>query len=146
MIVSNILEKTPAEAAWQLCAYKLADWVRTSWQAHMSAGVKQWEDAMPEDPAALIGLREEGFGNIVGLDYILKWWGSDDSEALSGQLDVIWKVMEGDELACYKSWIKFAERDFVLPLSREESAKREANRKAFRDAFASWKRQFEKTV
>lgn len=144
MLVSNILERTPAEAAWQLCADKLADWVRTGFLDHTGAGDKKWEDVLHEDPAALPGLREEGFGNIVGLDYILKWWGSNDSEALSGQLDVIWKVMEGDELACYKSWIKLAERDFILGVYREESAKREANRAAFRDAFAAWKGQFAK--
>ena len=144
MLVSNILEKTPAEAAWQLCASKLADWVRTSWQEHKNAGAKQWEDAMPEDPAALTGLREEGFGTVVGIDYIFKWWGNVDSEGLAGQIDVIWKLAEGDGIVCYKSWIKLAERDFVLPLYREEGAKREANRAAFRDAFATWKKLFEK--
>ena len=76
---------------------------------------------------------------VVGLDYLLKWWGSADSEALGGQLDVIWKVMEGGSVACYKSWIKLAERDFILGVYKEEGAKREANRAAFREAFAQWK-------
>jgi len=120
MLISNVLEKTPAEAAWQLCADKLADWVRTSYLEHLDAGARQWEDAMHEDPAALIGLREEGFGHIVGLDYILKWWGNSDSEELAGQLDVIWKVMEGEGISCYKSWIKLAERDFILGVSAEK--------------------------
>lgn len=142
MLVSNVLEKTPAEAAWQLSADKVADWVRTSYLEHSLAGAKKWEDTMHEDPAALPGLREEGFGNIVGLDYILKWWGSGDSEELGGQLDVIWKIMEGDNVACYKSWVKLAERDFILGIYKEEGAKREANRAAFRDAFAQWKKLF----
>ena len=142
MLVSNVLEKTPAEAAWQLCADKLADWVRTSYLDHLNAGAKQWEDTMHEDPAALIGLREEGFGHIVGLDYILKWWGNSDSEELAGQLDVIWKVMEGDSVSCYKSWIKLAERDFILGVQKTEAGKREAARAEFRDAFAQWRKLF----
>lgn len=144
MLVSNVLEKTPAETAWQLCADKLGDWVRTSWQEHEKLGVKQWEDTMHEDPAALPGLREEGFSGLVGLDYILKWWGSSDSEALAGQLDVIWKTMNGESVVCYKTWIKLAERDFIFGLYREEGAKRDANRAAFRDAFAQWRSLFEK--
>ena len=143
MLISNVLEKTPAESAWQLCADKLGDWVRTGWLDHSGQKARQWEDVLHEDPAALIGLREEGFGNIVGLDYILKWWGNVDSEAPAGQVDVIWKVMERGGLACYKTWIRLAERDFILALYREEPAKREANRKAFREAFSQWKKLFE---
>ncbi len=142
MLVSNVLEKTPAEAAWQLCADKLADWTRTAFMDHLNAGDKQWEEVTHEDPAALTGLREEGFGNVVGLDYILKWWGNRDSEELAGQIDVIWKVMEGNQIACYKSWIKLAERDFILGIYKTEGARREAFRKEFRDAFAGWKTLF----
>ena len=142
MLISSVLEKTPAEAAWQLCADKLADWVRTSYLEHLNAGARQWEDAMHEDPAALVGLREEGFGHIVGLDYVLKWWGSRDSEELAGQLDVIWKVMEGDSISCYKSWIKLAERDFILGVQKTEAGKREATRAEFREAFAQWRKLF----
>ena len=142
MLISNVLEKTPAIAAWQLSADKLADWCRTSYLDHLNAGVRQWEDATHEDPAALQGLREEGFGQVVGLDYILKWWGSPDSEDLAGQLDVIWKVIEGDGVACYKTWIKLAERDFILGIQRTEGAKREATRAEFRDAFAQWRELF----
>lgn len=139
MLIGNILERSPADAAWQLCADKLADWVRTSWQRHREIGVKSWEDTWHEDPAALPGLREEGFDGLVGLDYILKWWGADDSEQLAGQLDVVWKVMENGGVACYKSWIKLADRDFILGLYREEAAKREANRAEFRRAFDQWR-------
>lgn len=60
MLVSNILEKTPAEAARQLCADKLADGTRTSFMDHLNAGDKQWEEVTHEDPATLTGLREEG--------------------------------------------------------------------------------------
>ena len=140
MLIGNVLEKTPAEAAWQLCADKLADWVRTSFLEHRSAGHKKWEDATHEDPAALPGLREEGIAGLVGLDYILKWWGSEDAAALAGQLDVVWKIMDGDGLVCYKTWIKLAERDFILGIHKEEGAKREANRAAFRDAFVQWQK------
>lgn len=143
MLISNVLEKTTAEAAWQLCADKLADWVRTGFQAHSSQGVKQWEDSLHEDPAAIPGLREEGFKGLVGLDYIFKWWGGRDSEELGGQIDVIWKVVEDGHIACYKTWIKLAERDFILGIYRVEDGKREVNREEFRNAFAKWKGLFE---
>ena len=142
MLIGNVLEKTPAQAAWQLCADKLADWVRNSYQEHTKLGMKQWEDAYHEDPAALPGLREEGFEGLVGLDYIFKWWGCRDSEELSGQVDVIWKVIEGDHVACYKTWIKLAERDFILGVYRVEEGKREVNREEFRSAFRQWKDLF----
>ena len=138
MLVGNSLEKTDAVSAWQLCADKLADWVRSSWLGHRHEGILKFEDGMPEDPNALIGLRAEGFGEIVGLDYIFKWWGGDDSEALGGVVDVIWKVSQDGTVACYRTWIKLAERDFTLPLYREEGAKRAYNRKCFREAFAQW--------
>ena len=142
MLIGNVLEKTPADSAWQLCADKLADWVRSSWQEHTKANIKNWEDAYQEDPAAYAGLREEGFAGLVGLDYIFKWWGAADSEELAGQLDVVWKVIDGDGVACYRTWIKLAERDFILGLYREEGAKREKTREGFRDAFAQWKKLF----
>ena len=75
MLVGNILEKTDAVSAWQLSADKLADWVRSSWLGHRHDGIAKWEDGMPEDPAALTGLRAEGFAGLVGLDYIFKWSG-----------------------------------------------------------------------
>ena len=142
MLIGNVLEKTPAEAAWQLCADKLADAVRTCWQENTGKGEKQWEDAWHEDPAAMQGLRAEGFKGLVGLDYIFKWWGAPDSEELAGVVDVIWKVMSDDGIATYRTWIKLAERDFVLGLYREEGAKRQKNREGFRDAFAQWRELF----
>ncbi len=142
MLVGNVLERSPADAAWQLCADKLADWVRTSWQDHRKAGDKQWEDHYYEDPAAMIGLRSEGFEGLVGVDYIFKWWGAADSEDLAGSLDAIWKVMEGDAIATYRTWIKLADRDFVLGLYKEEGAKRDKNREEFRAAFAQWRELF----
>lgn len=145
MLIGNILEKTRAEAAWQLCADKLADWTRTSWQQHIRDGEKQWEDSTHEDPNAIPGLREEGFKDLVGLDYIFKWWGARDSEELAGVLDVIWKTVgsgEGESVTCYRTWIKLADRDFILGLYREEGDKREYNRAEFRKAFAQWRELF----
>ncbi len=147
MLIGNILEKTDAVAAWQLCADKLADWTRSSWLEHNGKGLKRWEDATHEDPNALPGLREEGFDGLVGLDYIFKWWGTPDSEELAGVLDVIWKVVgsgENEPVTCYHTWIKFAERDFILGLYKEEGAKREANREEFRKAFIQWRDLFVK--
>ena len=144
MLVGNILEQTDAVSAWQLSADKLADWVRSSWLGHRHDGILKFEEGMPEDPAALPGLRAEGFEGLVGLDYILKWWGADDPEALGGVLDVIWKTIreDGGSVVCYRTWIKLAERDFTLALYREEGAKREYNRKCFREAFAQWRELF----
>ena len=140
MLVGMTLEKTEAVTARQLCAYKLADWVRSSWLGHQHDGIEKFEDAISEDPAALQGLRAEGFANLVGVDYIFKWWGAADSEGLAGVVDVIWKTMdlENGAVLCYRTWIKLAERDFTLALYREEGAKREFNRRAFGEAFDQW--------
>ncbi len=144
MLVGNVLEKIDAQSAWELCADKLADDVRDSWLGHHKAGVTKWEESFTEDAAALPGLREEGFKDLVGLDYILKWWGAQDGEELAGEVDVIWKTMTGGgDIVCYRTWVKLAERDFVLGLYKEEAAKREANRNEFRAAFAQWKKLFQ---
>jgi predicted acetyltransferase len=144
MLIGNVLEKTDAEAAWELCADKLADWVRTNWQAHKKMNAVQWEETSHEDPAAMTGLREEGFTGLVGLDYIMKWWGADDLDQLAGEVDVVWKVMRENKVVCYRSWIKLANQDFVLGIYKEEGAKRDATRAVFRQAFAQWKQLFEK--
>ena len=142
MLIGNVLEKAPAEAAWQLCADKLADFVRTSWQDHTKAGDKQWEDSWHEDPNAMLGLREEGFDGLVGVDYIFKWWGARDSEELAGVVDVIWKIASEKGIEIYRTWIKLADRDFILGLYRDEGDKRAKNREGFRDAFAQWRELF----
>lgn len=144
MLIGNVLEKTSAESAWELCADKLADGIRDIWLDKRKLGLTRWQEALTADTTALPGLREEGFGNLVGLDYIFKWWGAEDSEELAGEIDVIWKLAGEEEITCYRSWIKLAERDFILGLYKEERDKREANRKAFREAFAQWKALFGK--
>ena len=146
MLIGNVLEKTDAEAAWQVCAAKTADWVRNCWQEHTNAGDRRWEETISEDSDALLGLRAEGFKDLVGMDYIFKWWGADDSEGLAGSLEVMWKVLNegGEGISCYRSWIKLAERDFILGLYKEESAKREKNREEFKEAFRQWKELFGK--
>lgn len=146
MLIGSVLEKTKAEAAWQLCADRLADWVRNVWLDHTKHKSQKWEETISEEPAALPGLREEGFAGLVGLDYIFKWWGSNDSEGLGGELDVIWKIAgDSDEesISCYRSWIKLAERDFTLGIYKTEPARREANREAFRSAFEQWRKLFQ---
>jgi len=144
MLIGNVLEKTTAESAWELTADKLADRIRDIWQEKGKLGLVRWEEAFAEDAAALPGLREEGFKDLVGLDYIFKWWGANDSDELAGEIDVIWKLAGEESIACYRTWIKVAERDFILGLYKDERAKREAARKAFREAFAQWKVLFEK--
>ena len=146
MLIGNVLEKTSAEFAWQLCADKLADRVRDIWLVNTKLGARKWEESFSEDPNALPGLRKEGFAGLVGLDYIFKWWGgSREADATAGEIDVIWKVLrdeEADSVSCYRSWIKVGENDFTLGLFSEEREKREANRQTYRDAFARWKELF----
>ena len=143
MLIGNVLEKSSAQSAMQLCADKLADSVRSTWQEHRKRRDPQWDEGWPEDPIAMGGLREEGFKGLVGMDYILKWWGAKDSEDLAGVLEVIWKVAEEDAISCYRTWIKLSEQDFILGLYREEGDKREKNREAFREAFAQWHALFQ---
>ncbi len=148
MLIGNTLEKSDAFCAWQVCADKLADWMRNTWLAHEEDGISQWEDATTEQIAAIPGLQAEGFRNLVGVDYILKWWGSDDLEALSGELNVIWKLLKSDDnggqFECYRTWIRLAPRDFVLGWYKSEFEKREANRAAVREAFHQWQELFVK--
>jgi len=145
MLIGNVLEKTNAVYAWQLCADKLADRVRDIWFENSKQGQKMWEEAISEDENALTGLCKEGFSDLVGLDYIFKWWGAEDSDQLAGEIDVIWKVADAEDdasISCYRSWVKLAERDFILGLYGSEPEKREANRKAFRAAFTQWRELF----
>lgn len=145
MLIGNVLEKTGAEYAWHLCADKLADAIRDIWLQNRELGMEKWEEALSEDTNALPGLQEEGFEGLVGLDYIFKWWGGADSDELAGEIDVIWKVMTektGGSVSCYRSWIKVAERDFILGLYTDERSKREAFRETFRHAFDQWKQLF----
>lgn len=141
MLIGTVFERTDAVTAWELCANKLADWVRNIWQRNIDQGISQWEAAEIEDPAAIPGLREEGFAGLVGVDYLFKWWGSDGNDDLAGIVEVIWKVKGAgtDAIACYKTWVKLAERDFILGLQPSEPAKREANRAEFRKAFVQWR-------
>ncbi len=146
MLVGNILEKTEAFCAWQVCADRLADWMRNTWQSHGNDRVPQWEDSTMEQSTAIPGLRSEGFDNLVSVDYILKWWGGKDSETLSGELNVIWKVFKpdnnSDSFECYRTWIRLAPRDFILGQYKSEMEKREANRAAVREAFHQWQALF----
>ena len=145
MLIGNFLEKTTAESAWHLCSDKLADSIRNIWLDNTEQGILTWEMMLSEDPGALPGLREEGFEGLVGLDYIFKWWGGQDSDDLAGEIDVIWKVLsieEEDNIICYRTWLKVAERDFVLGMYPDERSKREVFRESFRKAFQQWRDLF----
>lgn len=146
MLIGNVLEKMSAESAWELCADKLADNVRSCWQNHREDKDQRWEDSFSEDPGAFPGLHLEGFKGLVGLDYIFKWWGGADSDSLAGEVDAIWKVIaeDGSSVSTYKTWIRLADRDFILGLYSNENDKRDANRKEFRKAFSQWKDLFAK--
>ena len=138
MLISSIMEKTPQVIAAENMANRLADRVRNIWLSNRKQGVTQWEENFFEDTEGVMFLQSESFPNLVGIDYIFKWWGNEDIEGLAGELEVLWKVQNGSEMSIYKTWIRFADRDFILGHISEESKKREVNRSEFRSAFQTW--------
>lgn len=147
MLIGNNLEKTNAEYAWHLCADKLADTIRDIWLTNTGMGREKWETGFSEDMNALPGLCEEGFVDLVGLDYIFKWWGGKKTDDFAGEISVIWKLARGNNetcISCYRTWIKATVGDFMLDECKGEYEKREVTRATFRQAFALWKDMFEK--
>lgn len=142
MLISEILEKTEQMTAAENMANRLADKVRNIWLTNRTAGRTKWEENFYEDPDGVSFLRGQSFPNLQGIDYIFKWWGNDDIEGLAGELEVLWKVADGGDVDIYKTWIRFADRDFVIGAVREESQKREVNRAEFRSAFAQWQKLY----
>lgn len=146
MLVSKVLEKTKSVAALENMANRLADRVRNLWQENQHEGRTRWEENFFEDSEGIRFLSGESFPNLHGIDYILKWWGNEDAEGLAGELEVLWKVRENDGIAIYKTWIRLAERDFVLGFAPTEDQKREINREEFRKAFVEWQKLYVETV
>ena len=146
MLIGNTLEPSKTSYSWEIAANRVADRVRNTWLENRKIGLSVWEETFSEDPLAIPGLREEGFTNLVGLDYIFRWWGAEDSDALAGELDAIWMIAGDDPskpVECCKTWVKLADRDFILGLYGAETQKREVNREEFRKAFARWKELFD---
>lgn len=146
MLISEILEKTKQTTAAENMASRLADKVRNIWLDNRNAGQGKWEENFYEDPDGVSFLRGESFPGLLGIDYIFKWWGSDDLDGLAGELEVLWKVEEDHGVGIYKTWIRFADRDFVLGTIREESQKRERNRQEFRAAFECWQKLYQEKL
>lgn len=146
MLIGNVMERTERVTAAENMANRLADKVRNIWQQNQHEGRARWEENFYEDPEGISFLRSESFPNLQGIDYILKWWGNSDSDGLAGELEVLWKVQEDSGVAIFKTWIRLAERDFVLGAAGEESRKREINREAFRNAFAQWQKLYVEAV
>ena len=142
MLISEILEKTQKATAAENMASRLADKVRNIWLENRNVGLNKWEENFYEDPDGINFLRDESFPNLQGMDYIFKWWGNDDLEGLAGELEVLWKVKEEGGVAIYKTWIRFADRDFILGTLREEGQKREVTRNEFKKAFAAWQKLY----
>ena len=144
MLIGKVIDKANVNYTWEIVADKLADLVRNIWLDNRPAGVKEWEQAFVEDPVNVEYMRKEGVRDLVNIEYIFKWWGNEDSEDLAGQLDVIWAfVNESGKCDYYATWIKLADRDFIVGISSDESAKREVTRKDFRAAFKGWIELFE---
>ena len=142
MLVSNVIEKTKQMAAAENMASRLADKVRNVWQENLHHGRTNWEESFYEDPDGVRFLSEESFPDLQGIDYIFKWWGNDDPDGLAGELEVLWKVRKNGSIQMYKTWIRLAERDFVLGVARDEPSKRRINREAFCAAFAEWQKLY----
>ena len=146
MLIGKIMERTERTTAAENMANRLADKVRNIWQQNQHEDRPRWEENFYEDPEGISFLRSESFPRLQGIDYILKWWGNSDPDGLAGELEVLWKVQEDSGVAIYKTWIRLAERDFVLGVAGEESKKREINREAFRSAFAQWQKLYVEAV
>lgn len=140
MLISEIMEKAPAMTASENMANRLADKIRNIWLDNRKAGMERWEENFYEDPDGIAFLRDQSFPNLQGMDYIFKWWGHEDLEGLAGELEVLWKVAKDGDVSIYKTWIRFADRDFVMGNIPEESKKREMTRADFRTAFATWQK------
>ena len=146
MLISEMMEKTAKTTAAENMANRLADKVRNIWLENTGAGMDRWEESFYEDPDGVAFLRDESFPNLVAMDYIFKWWGHADVEGLAGELEVLWKVKGPQGMDIYKTWIRFARRDFVIAIAPEEARKREINRAEFRKAFATWQEIYAQQV
>ena len=146
MQISAVMEKTAPQIAAENMANRLADKVRNIWLEKQAVGIDQWEENFFEDPDGIKFLEKESFPNLTGIDYIFKWWGSRNADGLAGQLDVLWKAEVDGNMVIYKTWIRFAEQDFVLGIIRDEARKREANRSEFRKAFDQWQTLYEREI
>lgn len=139
MLIGTRFEQDTELTTVEMCANHLADTVRNMWLDNTGFGKTEWEETFTESADAVAMLRQEGFPGLMGIDYLFQWWGAKDSEELAGELLVIWKL-EGKEVPeYYRTWIRLAERDFVLGLYTNETRKRDENRKEFRKAFQIWK-------
>lgn len=140
------MEKTPRTIAQENMANRLADRIRDIWLTNRSHGREQWEETFYEDTDGISFLRDESFPHLQGIDYIFKWWGAEAVDGLSGELEVLWKVKAPEGMNIYKTWIRFADRDFVLGEYSTEERRRAANREAFRGAFAEWQQIYAEIV
>ena len=146
MLISKVLEKTEKVTAAENMASRLADRVRNIWMENKQAGYDRWEECFFEDPDGVNFLRSESFPKLQGVEYVFKWWGSEDPDGLAGVVEVLWKVQAGEAIDIYKSWIRLSPGDFILGAIKEESQKREVTRAAFRKAFADWQKIYVDTV
>lgn len=146
MQISKVLERTEQVTAAENMANRLADKIRNIWLENQQAGYDRWEENFYEDPDGISFLRSESFPDLQGVDYIFKWWGSKLPDGLAGELEVLWKVKVGGAVEIYKTWARFAPRDFTMGAISDETQKRETFRKAFRDAFEDWQKLYVETV
>jgi hypothetical protein len=146
MLIGEVMEKTPSVTAAENMASRLADRVRNIWLNNEKAGITSWEENFYEDPDGVAFLRGESFPNLEGIDYIFRWWGSDDLDELAGDLQVLWKVKTEGGVELFKTTIRFANWDFVLGTIKGETKKREFTRSEFCKAFGIWQNLYVKYV
>ena len=142
MQISAVMEKMKPEIAAENMANRLADRVRNIWLEKIDAGYTQWEENFFEDSEGVHFLERESFPDLVGIDYIFRWWGSRDADGLAGELTVLWKSEVNGTMTIFKTWVRFSEMDFTLGIVRDETRKREAFRSEFREAYAQWQKLY----
>lgn len=146
MLVSKVLERTPSISSTDNIANRLADRLRNTWLEKRSMDITEWENDFFEDPEDIPFLRAEGFARLQGIDYIFKWWGSSDIDEAAGQLEVLWKVQYNKDITIYKTWIRFADQDFILGTAQSEEQRRELTRVDLRKAFDEWKALYQAEI
>ena len=138
MLIGTVMEETPQVSAMENMANRLSDRIRNIWLRNTGLGLHGWEESFFEDPDGVAFLREESFPDLQGIDYIFKWWNSDDAQGLAGCVEVLWKVRREEAMKIYKTTLRLAIQDFQKGAVSTEEKKREAWRAEFREAFAIW--------
>ena len=138
MLIGNVIENAKVDHSWEIAANKLSDKVRNLWLEHRGAGMTNWEESFSETPALVDLIRRETLPKLTDIEYIFKWWNVKDPDELSGEVNVVWTLTDGENSRFYLTWARLAERDFIIGPAGGEIEKREQSREEYREAFGTW--------